>query len=238
MNTLHTTPTVIKQTVTTIGKVLVENLSQHPIHKKYNKSRSCDQMVESISMTGDKPIYSIVVVRDPLNEGKFLIISGMIRFDALVNSGVDVVEVIIIELINDEEIEKYIIELNKQKVQDGYEKMMVFMFYLNLYQQRKGVKGNGRYNKIGKSTNMGYDRVKDLVMLINFFSGDGEIIIEKVFGDELSLKEAFQIKKVVEQHIEQFGTPESFEKISNPDFDFGIEIDHRQASSPANGARV
>ena len=211
---------IMKQVVTTNKTIKVENILQHPLHLKYNKSRKCDQMVESISMTGNKPINSVVVVPDINNEDMYQFISGGIRFEAQVNSGADEIDVIVIDMTDEKEIELFIIELNKQKEQDGYEKMMVFLFYLTMYPQQKGVKGS-RYIKIGKATNMGFEKVKDLVMLINFFKGDGEIVLEKVFGGELTIKDANLIKRSVEQSPEQFNSPESFEKICDPKFDLG-----------------
>jgi site-specific DNA-methyltransferase (adenine-specific) len=200
--------------------VRVEQIAQHPIHKKYNTPRKSDQMEDSICNTGNKPIHPPTVVPDPNCEGAFLLISGMIRLDAAINVGIEEIEVQFIDTTDENEIEQLVIELNKQKELDGYEKMMVFYFYLKVFPQQKGIKGS-RYHKIGKATNMGFDRVKDLVILINFFEGDGQNIIEKVFGGDLTIKDALLIKRSVQKFPEKFNSIDSFEKISNPDFYFG-----------------
>ena len=210
----------MKQLKTQNMTVRVDQITQHPTHKMYNSPRKCDQMEDSISNTGNKPINPPTVVPDPNCEGAFLLISGMIRLDAANNVGIEEIEVLIVDTTDENEIEQLVIELNKQKELDGYEKMMVFFFYLRKFPQQKGIKGS-RYQKIGKATNMGFDRVKDLVILINFFEGDGQTIIEKVFSGDLTIKDAFLIKKTIEDFPEKFDSADSFEKISNPDFDFG-----------------
>jgi hypothetical protein len=45
-------------------------------------------------------------------------------------------------------------------------------------------------------------------------------IFDKLFGKELSANQVHQLKKVVEQNPEKFNSEISFEKISNPEFDF------------------
>ena len=62
--------------------------------------------------------------------------------------------------------------------------------------------------------------MKDMVILIDFFKGEGDCILEKIFGGELSVAQSFQIKKVVEKYPEKFTSEKSFEKICDPSFDF------------------
>jgi len=204
---------------TTSKTVRVENIKFHPLHVKYNRSRNCDQMIESIAVTGNKPIYNVVVVPDPIKDDKYLLILGGIRFQAQVQTGSEEIEVMVIDMTDEKEIEQYIIEGNTQKVLDGFERLIVFQYYEKQFPQQKGVKGN-RYEKIGRLVNMGTDKVKDLVMLINFFKGQGDVILEKVFGEELTVKDAQLIQRSVEQTPEHFNSPESFEKICDPKFDF------------------
>jgi DNA modification methylase len=97
--------------------------------------------------------------------------------------------------------------------------MMEFIYYLGYYPQHRGVPGN-RYSKIGKELGISKHRVKDLVMLYEFFQGEGNCVLESVFGKEISINQGNKLKKIVYDHPEKFDSEEVFKKFCNGKFDF------------------
>lgn len=197
----------------------IENLIQHPYHQKVYKSRSAVYMESSIERTGDAPIYPIVAVPHQFQYGQFWVISGMVRLDALIQLGYAKVKVMVYEIKDEPSIKNLIIDLNKSRVKDGHELLMEFRHYLELHPQRKGVKGS-RYDLIGNEMNLSYDRVKDLSILNTFFIGEGDIILESVFGGVLSVNQSNNLKRVVELFPEKFNSEVTYDKFCNGDYDF------------------
>jgi DNA modification methylase len=56
--------------------------------------------------------------------------------------------------------------------------------------------------------------------LYNFFQGEGDCVLESIFGNKLSINQGNKLKKVVEKHIERFNSEESYKKLCNKKFDF------------------
>ena len=194
-------------------------LRLHPYLEKVYKSNSKDILRLSFLRTGNKPVYPIVVV--PHHEpGLYWVISGKDRLLTLIQMGQTEVEVILYETTDESEIRNLIIDLNKQRIKSGCELLWEFRHFCEMYPDQRGIPGS-RYSKIGKEIGRSKEMVKDLVILNNFFEGEGEVILEKIFGKELTISQGFQIKKVVEKYPGNFNSEKSFEKISDPRFDFG-----------------
>jgi DNA modification methylase len=173
---------------------------------------------ESISRTGGKSIYPLIVYKGD-NE-KHLLLSGRGRFEDSISRGNDFVDVILIdELLTNEERVNLIYDLNKQRVKDGKTLYNEFKHNLSLHPQKKGVKGD-RYEKIGLELGRSRSEVKEIVILHNFFNGDGDVVLEKMFEGQISRNQALKLKKVVEKYPLKFSSSETFNKMSNKYFDF------------------
>jgi len=194
----------------------VENLFQHPYHQKIYGSRTIEYLKSSIERTGDQPVNPIVAV--PREDGKFWVVSGMIRLDILINKGYVEVPVLVYNETDEARIKALIVDLNKARIKTGRELLNEFRHYLEMFPKRKGVKGS-RYDLIGKEMELGFERVKDLTMLNTYFYGDGDIVLENVFAGTLTVSQANQLKRVVELFPEQFNAG-TFEKLCNRNFDF------------------
>ncbi len=199
--------------------VQTSDLHQHPYHEVVYKLNSTDTLKVSFLRTGNKPIYPIVVVPHP-NPDLYWVVSGMNRLETLTQMGQAEVEVILHEITDETQVKNLIIDLNKQRIKNGSELLGEFRHFLPMYPDQRGIPGS-RYSKIGKEIGRSKDRVKNYVMLNNFFEGEGDVILEKIFGNELSVHQGLQIKKVVENSEDKFTSVESFEKISDRRFDFG-----------------
>jgi site-specific DNA-methyltransferase (adenine-specific)/site-specific DNA-methyltransferase (cytosine-N4-specific) len=88
-----------------------------------------------------------------------------------------------------------------------------------MYPDKRGVPGC-RYSNIGTEIGRSKDYVKDMVILYDFFEGEGDCILEGIFGKELSVSDGFKIKKVVKKYPEKFTSEKSFEKICDRRFDY------------------
>lgn len=201
-------------------KIPVDKLRQHPYHQEVYESNPTDTLKVSFLRTGNKPVYPIVVVPNPDDPELFWVISGMNRLETLIQIEQTDVEVILYETTDETEVKNLIVDLNKQRIKTGREILMEFRHFCEMYPDQRGVPGS-RYSKIGMEVGRSKDMVKDLVILINFFEGEGEVILEKIFGKELSVSQGFQLKQVVEKYPEKFNSEKSYEKISDPEFDFG-----------------
>lgn len=205
---------------TLIKRISIDKLRQHPYHQEVYEVNSKDTLKVSFLRTGNKPVYPIVVVPNPEDPELFWVISGMSRLETLIHMEQTEVEVILYETKDDIEIKNLIIDLNKQRIKSGRELLREFRHFCEMYPDQRGIPGN-RYSKIGKEIGRTKEMVKDLVILNNFFEGDGEVILEKIFSKELSVSQGFQIKNVVEKYPEKFNSEKSYEKISDTRFDFG-----------------
>jgi DNA modification methylase len=202
---------------TTVQTIAVENLIPHPYHLSIYNAGATDNLQASLTRTGNTSVYPITAI--PFKDGLYYVISGVLRLDALINLGVKEVDVQVYDIDDEQIIKDLIVDLNKQRIKTGRELMMEFRHYLEKYPQKKGVPGN-RYEKIGRELNISSDRVKELSMMNTFFTGDGDVIIESIFGGDLALNQAKKLKKIVEQYPEKFDSPESFIKVCNRDFDY------------------
>jgi hypothetical protein len=204
----------------TMKTIKLAQATQHPYHSLVNKSQDSEFLVESIKRTRNTPIYPIVVVPKEDQNDSYWVVSGMSRIDTLIQMGVEETDATVIDISDETEIKNLIIDLNKQRIMTGYELKMRFKHFEEMYPQKKGKRGYNRYSIIGKEVGMTFEQVKEYVILCKFFTGDGEIVLDKLFGKELSANQVHQLKKVVEQNPEKFNSEISFEKISNPEFDF------------------
>jgi hypothetical protein len=176
-------------------------------------------LTDSIVRTGNKPVYPVIVIPIPDQDERYWIISGVSRVDSLFLLGIEEVEVIVHDVIDELEVKNMIIDLNKQRVKSGREQLMEFRHYLEMYPEKRGIPGN-RYSKIGKEMGRSKDRIKDFVMLDNYFHGDGDVVLENIIGSELSVSQGFKLKEVVEKYTDKFTSEESFKKFCNRSFDF------------------
>jgi len=196
--------------------VTVDKLRQHPYHK-YTVNPS-DALKVSFLRTGKRPVYPIIVIPGP-EPGLYWVIAGMNRLETLILMGVTEAEVSLLEITDENEIKNLIIDLNKQRIKSGRELLMEFRHFLEMYPAKKGVPGN-RYSKISEEIVQTHNWVKDMVMLNTAFEGEGDIILEKIFSNELSISEGFLIKEVVETQEEKFTSEGVIDKICDPKFDY------------------
>jgi len=201
-----------------IKNIETNRLRQHPYHQEVYESNSTDTLKVSFQRTGDKPVYPIVVV--PHSEPDlYWVISGMTRLETLIQMEQTEVEVFLYEINDETEVKNLIVDLNKQRIKTGRELLQEFRHFLEMYPEKRGVPGN-RYSKIGKEIGRSKDRVKNFVMLNNFFEGVGDIILEHIFSGDISVSGGFKIRDVAEKYQEKFNSEESFEKICDRRFDY------------------
>ena len=206
--------------VDSIQSIAIDKLVEHPYHKEVYESSPSSMLEESIKRTGDKPIYPIVVVPNPEND-MYWVVSGMGRLATLVQLGQNEVEVKVLPYPCEETVKNLIVDLNKQRIKTGKEKLMEFRHYCNMYPPKKGVRGYNRYEIIGKELNLSKDQVKELLITNDFYCGEGDIVLERIFDNTLSNNQANTLKKCVEQQLEKFDSTDVFEKLSHGNFDFG-----------------
>jgi DNA modification methylase len=196
----------------------VENLCQHPYHQSIYKTRQVSYLQTSFERFGGKPLYDIIVVPNKDIKDQYWVVSGMNRFDTLLEMGSTEVEVIVMEISDELSIKKLIVDLNKQRVKDGEELLNEFKHYREFCRQQKGE--GSFYKKIGKELGWTFDKVKTYVMLLDFFEGDGEIVMKKLFDNRLNVFKVQKLKKIVEEYPESFNSEQSYDRISDKDFDF------------------
>lgn len=202
-------------------KTGVDQILQHPFHQTVYGTTPDDFLEESIIRTGNEPVYPIVVV--PMNKPELpdynWVVSGMNRLNTLKQMGVKEVEVIFMDITDETEVINLIIDLNKQRVKTGRVKLMEYRHYCEMYPEQRGIPGN-RYSKIGKEMGRSKDYIKNMVMLDNYFHGEGDVVMEKIFGCELSVSQGFQLKSVVEKYDDKYEFGNVYSKLCDPTFDF------------------
>ena len=201
-------------------KVRIDQLSQHPYHQQVYEVNPNDTLKVSFLRTGKKPVYPIVVVPNTEFQYLYWVISGMNRLETLIQMEQTHVEVIVYEIPDGTELKNLIVDLNKQRIKSGRELLREFRHFLEMYPDQRGIPGC-RYSKIGKEIGRSKDRVKDYVMLNKFFEGEGDVILESLFGGELNLSQVSHLQKVVEKYPEKFNSEKSFEKTCDRRFDYG-----------------
>lgn len=212
--------------------VPIVTLVPHPYHQKVYFTSSVESLTESIVRTGNRPVYPVIVIPIPDQEEKYWVISGVSRVDSMFLLGIEEVEVIVYDVTDETEIQNLIIDLNKQRIKTGRELLMEFRHYCVMYPEKRGIPGN-RYSKIGKEMGRSKDRIKDFVMLEKFFRGDGDVVLEKIFGGELSVSQGFKLKEVVEKYPEKFTSEETFKKLCDRSYDFN-RLDYTLSSLDPN----
>ncbi len=123
----------------------------------------------------------------------------MSRLETLIQMEQTEVEVILYEITDETEIKNLIIDLNKQRIKNGRELLREFRHFEKMYPKKRGIPGC-RYSKIGNEMGRSKDFIKDMVVLDKFFEGEGDIVLEKILGKELSIYEGYQIRNVVEKY--------------------------------------
>lgn len=199
-------------------EVHISTLFRHPFHERMYDDNDGSFLNESIKRTGNKPINPIIGIRIPGDHDRYFVLVGWSRVKSLEQLGHETTQITVFDLEDEKEIQSLIIDSNKQRIKSGYELMMGFIYYLGYYPQHRGVPGN-RYSKIGKELGISKHKVKDLVILCEFFKGEGESILEMIFGGEFSVNQGKKLKKIVEKYPEKFNSEESFKKLCNRDFD-------------------
>jgi len=203
---------------TIIKKYHIDKLLIHHYLDEVYESGPDESLKVSFKRTANKPIYTIAVVPHPEPDlGR--VISGKKRLETEIAMGLKEVEVLFIDTTDESEIRTLIIDLNKQRNKSGRELLREFRHYLEMYPDQRGIPGS-RYSKIGKEIGRSKDWVKDMVILNGFFEGEGDCILERIFGNELYVSDGFKIKKVVEKYPEKFTSEKSFEKICDRRFDY------------------
>lgn len=202
-------------------KVGVDQLLQHPFHQLIYGTTTDEYLEESLKRTGNVPVYPVVVIPmyNPELPDLYWVISGWNRLTTLKQMGESEVDVIVDDETDESKIRIKIIDLNKQRIKSGRVNLMEFRHYSEMYPEQRGIPGN-RYSKIGKEMGRSKDGVKNLVMLDNLFHGDGDTVMEKIFGGELSISQGFLLKKGVERFPDKFTTEEPFKRLSDGSFDF------------------
>ena len=199
-------------------QIAVENLTQHPYHLTIYKTNNGSSLRASFERFGGKPLYDIIAVPNNELEDNYWVVSGMNRLDTLIEIGHTEVTVQVMNISDEEEIKKLVVDLNKQRIKDGEELYYEFKHYVETHRNQKA-KGSF-YHKIGKELDWTFDKVKTYVMLMDFFKGDGEVVMKKLFGKKLNVFNVQKLKKVVEEYPEKFNSEQSFDRISEKDFDF------------------
>ncbi|MHA8059003.1 DNA methyltransferase [Aquirufa nivalisilvae] len=173
---------------------------------------------ESMSRTGGESVYPLVICKN--QNDRYFLLSGRGRLDEYIERGVETVNVILIEgELTQEDRTNLIYDLNKQRLKDGKTLYNEFKHSLIIYPQKKGVRGD-RYKLLGAELDKPRSEVKELVILHNFFNGDGDIVMEKIFDKKLSRNQAQKLKKVVDENLLKFNSSETYEKLSDGSFDF------------------
>ena len=214
----------MKKNNTQITGVEITKISQHPIHKFFNEDRESEYLDSSLKRSGGSWINSIVVVPDEDNDGCYKYISGGNRFKSYLKTGMKTIDVILYEITDVKLIKRLIIDLNKIKSKTGYEKYMEFIFECEANPARRNQAGHNRYKIIGDEIGLGEQSVKDCIELQNCFGNKGRIL-EKIFGNELSINKANQLKKIYKDYPDYFKNEQIFEKLLNPLFDLRKLVD-------------
>jgi hypothetical protein len=97
---------------------------------------------------------------------------------------------------------------------------MEFRHYLEMFPALRGVTDNNRYVKIAEEIDSTIYMVKELVMLNNFFTGNGEYILYCVLEGKLSFNQAKKLKKIAEKHPEKFKSKVLYKSLCNGSIDF------------------
>lgn len=203
-------------------RLSTEKMFPHPYHEKVYQSGSTDSLTLSFKRTNNEPVYPIIVVpmvTEPDEPDLYWVVSGMKRLNTLIEMGSTEVEVTVREIGDKKQIENLIIDLNKVRTKSGRELLMEFRHFLVMYADNRGKEGR-RYPKIGKEIGMSEYMVKDLVILNKFFEGEGDVVLENIFGRLLSVNQGMDLKKIVETFPEKFGDPQIYEKLCDRSFDF------------------
>ncbi|NMC34497.1 MAG: hypothetical protein GYA36_18910 [Veillonellaceae bacterium] len=203
---------------TIIKTVEISRLRPHPYLEEVYDLNPDESLKASFLRTGNKPVYPPAVVPHP-DPDLYWEISGRRRVETMIQMGQTEIEVILYETTDETEIKNLIIDLQNHGDRNGHGKHMEFRHFERMYPASPGIPGS-RYSKIGKEIGRSKDWVKDMVILNNFFEGEGDCIIEGIFGNELSVSDGFKIKKVVEKYPEKFTSEKSFEKICDRRFDY------------------
>lgn len=199
----------------------INNLLQHPYHQKVYGEVTNESLLKSLTRTGSLPVYPIIVVpmTNPDTPDLYWVVSGMIRLFTLKEMGLTEVEVEIREIYDVTEICNLIVDLNKQRIKTGDVHLGELRHFIEMYPGQPGIKGN-RYSTIGKEIGRSKDSTKNLVMLEDFFRGEGDCILVSIFGGQLTMKQGFLLKKVVEHYPEKFDSGDVFIKFCDKRYDF------------------
>ena len=198
--------------------VNIEDVFLDPFLEEIYGSDPNDFLDESIKRTGNKSIYPLVGNRIP-NSEKIKINSGGSRLRTMIQLGQTEVDVIIREITNETHNRFEIIDGNKQRIKSGRVKLKELRFWCEIHTDQRGKPGS-RYSKIGKEIGRSKDRTKDHIMLDNFFHGEGDVVLEWILENKLSVSQGFQLKKVVEKYPEKFTSEDSFKKLLDKSFDY------------------
>lgn len=201
--------------------VKINSLIQHPYHQKVYGDVTNESLLKSLKRTGNLPVYPIIVVpmTNPDTPDLYWVVSGMIRLFTLKEMGLTEVEVEIREIYDETEICNLIVDLNKQRVKSGEVHLSELRHFIEMYPAQPGIPGN-RYSKIGKEISRSKDSTKNLVMLYDFFHGEGDCVLISILDGQLKLNQGFLLKKVVEQYPEKFDSEDVLKKFCNKLFDF------------------
>jgi DNA modification methylase len=207
--------------------ISVDDLEEHPYHREMYDPIQDGYFKEPLRRTNGKPIHSPVVVPSQEEGGRFRLIGGAGVLDEMIRNGAKQIEVIYIEMDDENQIRNLIVDLNKQRVKTGPEKRKEFNHHCLNYPPKKGIKNYNRLKLISKETGQPEERVKKLIRLESELRGtEYDSVVDKVFGDNLSLHQGLKFCNVLKNETTQSIAPELVNKMidNGCDFDRVLEL--------------
>lgn len=207
--------------------ISVDNLEEHPYHREMYDPIKEGFFEESIKRTNGKPIHAPVVVPPEKGKSCYRLVGGAGRLDEMIRNGAKQIEVIYIEMDDENQIRNLIVDLNKQRVKTGPEKRKEFNHHCLNYPPKKGIKNYNRLDLISKETSIAVERVKKLIRLESELRGtEYDSVVDKVFGDDLSLHQGLKFCNVLKNETTQSIAPELVNKMidNGCDFDRVLEL--------------
>jgi len=206
--------------------ISVDSLVEHPYHREIYEPTQEGFFSESIKRTYGEPIHSPVVIPPENKGGCYRLIGGAGRADEMIRNGAKEIEVICIEINDENQIRDLIIDLNKQRVKTGREKRNEFIHHCLKHPPRKGNKEYNRLEMISKETGYPPERVKKQIRLEAELGGtDYDSVVNKVFGNELSLHQGLKFCNVLKNETTKSIAPEIVDKLIDHGCDFDRVID-------------
>lgn len=206
--------------------ISVDDLEEHPYHREMYDPIQEGYFRETLKRTNGEPIHAPVVVPPEKEGGCYRLVGGAGRVDEMIRNGAKQIDVICVEIEDDNQIKNLIVDLNKQRVKTGRELRNEFTHHCLNYPPKKGIKNYNRLELISKETGIPVERVKKLIRLESELGGtENDSVVNKVFGDELSLLQGLKFCSVLKNESTQSIVPEVVDKLIDHGCDFDRVID-------------